>query len=59
MDQVNCRIVSEDSYVLSKEDNVETSIRVVLFSGDKRDWMTWEEKYLARASSKGFKKTPN
>ena len=42
--------------VQSKSDSVETSIRVVLFSGDKRDWITWEEKYLARASRKGFKK---
>ena len=42
--------------VLSKEDSVETSIRVVLFTGDKRDWVTWEEKFLARAIKKGYKK---
>lgn len=37
--------------------SVEVSIKVVMFSGDKRDWMTWEEKFLgARASGKGYKK---
>ena len=44
------------SSVLKKEDSVETSIRVVLFTGDKRDWVTWEEKFLARAIKKGYKK---
>ena len=35
--------------------SVETSIKVVLFSGMKKDWAAWEEKFLARSSSKGYK----
>jgi len=34
----------------------EKSIRVLSFSGKKDDWDFWEEKFLARASRKGFKK---
>jgi gag-polypeptide of LTR copia-type len=33
----------------------ETSIKVVLFSGKSSDWITWEEKFLARAKRKGYK----
>jgi hypothetical protein len=32
-----------------------TSIKVVTFSGKKKDWPTWEEKFLARASHRGYK----
>ena len=33
----------------------ETSIKVVTFSGKKKDWTMWEEKFLARASHRGYK----
>jgi hypothetical protein len=33
----------------------ETSIKVVTFSGKKKDWLMWEEKFLARASHRGYK----
>ena len=33
----------------------ETSIKVVTFSGRKKDWPMWEEKFLARASHRGYK----
>ena len=33
----------------------ETSIKVVTFSGKKKDWPMWEEKFLARASHRGYK----
>jgi hypothetical protein len=31
-----------------------TSIKVVTFSGKKKDWPMWEEKFLARASHRGY-----
>jgi len=40
----------------TEKSGAESSIRVVMFSGDKRDWVTWSEKWLARAGMKGFKK---
>jgi hypothetical protein len=33
----------------------ETSIKMVIFSGKKKDWPMWEEKFLARASHRGYK----
>ena len=35
--------------------DVETSIKVIQFSGRAKDWAVWEEKFLARAKRKGFK----
>jgi hypothetical protein len=32
----------------------ETSIRVVIFSGKKEDWETWKEKFMVRASIRGY-----
>ncbi len=37
----------------------ETSIKVVTFSGKKKDWPMWEEKFLARASHRGYKAYSN
>jgi hypothetical protein len=31
-----------------------TSIKLVTFSGKKKDWPMWEEKFLARASHRGY-----
>ena len=31
-------------------------IRVIVFSGKQQDWTVWEEKFLARANKKGYKK---
>ena len=39
--------------ILTKD--VETSIRVIQFSGKTKDWPVWEEKFLAKAKRKGFK----
>jgi hypothetical protein len=39
--------------VLSRD--VETSIKVIQFSGKQKDWAVWEEKFMARAKRKGFK----
>ena len=33
----------------------ETSIKVISFSGAKKDWEIWKYKFLARASRKGYK----
>jgi gag-polypeptide of LTR copia-type len=35
--------------------NIDTAIRVILFSGKHNDWFDWEEKFLARAKRKGLK----
>jgi hypothetical protein len=35
---------------------VESSIKVIIFSGKKRDWTSWEEKFLSRALQKGYKR---
>ena len=32
----------------------ETSIRVVIFSGKKEDWESWKEKFLVKASIRGY-----
>ena len=37
-------------------DDHEKSIRIISFSGKKEDWSVWEEKFLARARRKGYKK---
>ena len=34
----------------------EKPIRVIAFSGKQQDWTMWEEKFLARANKKGYKK---
>ena len=33
----------------------EASIKVIPFTGNKRDWPIWSEKFLARADIKGYK----
>jgi hypothetical protein len=33
----------------SKKKNEEVSIRTLMFSGKKKDWVHWEEKFLAKA----------
>ena len=33
----------------------ETSIRVISFSGKKKDWIAWEEKFLAKSKRRGYK----
>ncbi len=33
----------------------ETSIKVIKFSGKKRDWSIWEEKFVARSKCRGYK----
>ena len=40
---------------MSNNNNVDTAIRVILFSGKHNDWFDWEEKFLARAKRKGLK----
>jgi hypothetical protein len=37
-----------------KESTIETAIRVVTFSGRKDDWITWDEKFQARARRRGY-----
>jgi len=32
------------------------AIRVIAFSGKQIDWIVWEEKFLAKANSKGYRK---
>ena len=32
----------------------EKSIRILIFSGKKKDWNMWSEKFLAKASMRGF-----
>ena len=32
------------------------SIKIIPFSGKKEDWDIWEEKFLARASRKGYRR---
>jgi hypothetical protein len=39
---------------MSKKKDNEQSIRVVPFSGEKKEWMTCEEKFLAISHIKGF-----
>jgi hypothetical protein len=33
----------------------EISIKVIGFSGRKKDWITWEEKFLSKAKRRGYK----
>jgi hypothetical protein len=33
----------------------EMSIRVITFSGKKKDWTAWEEKFLAKSKRRGYK----
>ena len=33
----------------------EISIKVIGFSGKKKDWITWEEKFLSKAKRRGYK----
>ena len=40
---------------MSNNNNVDTAIRVILFSSKHNDWFDWEEKFLARAKRKGLK----
>ena len=37
-------------------DEHEKSIRIIPFSGKKEDWCIWEEKFLAWARRRGYKK---
>ena len=37
------------------ESIMETSIKIITFSGKKSDWPIWEERFLARAKRKGYK----
>lgn len=39
----------------SEKETFETTIRVVLFNGNKNDWTTWDEKFQARAHRHGYK----
>lgn len=32
------------------------AIRVIAFSGKQVDWTVWEEKFMAKANSKGYRK---
>ena len=32
------------------------AIRVIAFNGKQVDWIVWEEKFLAKANIKGYKK---
>jgi hypothetical protein len=40
---------------MTETSQVEKSIRVILFSGKTSDWISWEEKFLARAKRNGYK----
>ncbi len=40
---------------MSKTDESYYSMKVITFSGKKRDWDAWEEKFLAKAKRKGYK----
>ena len=40
---------------MSGEGLGEASIKVIPFSGNKRDWPVWSEKFLARGDVKGYK----
>ena len=42
------------STITSTGTSGETAIRVVVFSGKKDDWEVWKEKFLVRASIKGY-----
>ena len=33
----------------------ETAIKVIIFSGKVKDWLMWEEKFLAKNKKKGYK----
>ena len=33
-----------------------SSIKVITFSGKKKDWDAWEEKFLAKARRRGYKR---
>ena len=37
----------------------ETSIKVILFSGERSDWPVWKVKFLSRANRKGYKSLLN
>ena len=41
--------------VIVPSKDVETSIKVIQFSGKSKDWPVWEEKFLARSKRKGFR----
>jgi hypothetical protein len=34
---------------------IETSIKVITFSRKKKDWISWEEKFLAKSKRQGYK----
>jgi len=36
-------------------DNDDCAIQVIIFNGEPEEWNYWEEKFLVRASKKGFK----
>ena len=38
-----------------RKEMAETSIKVILFSGAKKDWSAWEEKFLSRATRRGYR----
>ena len=37
------------------KDQMDSAIRVILFSGKPKDWLAWMEKFLAKARRKGLK----
>jgi hypothetical protein len=34
---------------------IETSIKVITFSRKKKDWISWEDKFLAKSKRQGYK----
>ena len=38
------------------EQQGETTIKTIVFSGKKTDWETWSEKFMARSKRRGYKK---
>ncbi len=41
--------------MISADRSGEASIKVIPFTGNKRDWPIWSEKFLARADIKGYR----
>jgi hypothetical protein len=46
--------VNKINVKMSYEKN-KVSIKVIRFSGKKKDWITWEEKFLSNAKHCGYK----
>ena len=51
----DCREERKKKRIMTRDEH-EKSIRIITFSGKKEDWCIWEEKFLARARRKGYKK---